>query len=388
MNVGWIDPGLLRDFQTEGTNAHRLCTIEHGWVERFGSDVLISFKKVLARERLLEELQTWADSVGLQVRRVFARPIPRESERREPPALIVGDPSESLQTVATEWSLRFGIDFGTGYSPGLFLDQRENRRYVRNIAPRRLLNCFAYTCSFSVYAACNGASTLNIDLSKKYLTRGRENFALNNLSTIDHRFILDDVRSVLPRLARRGEKFDAIILDIMLPKLSGYDLAHQLRKEKVATPVLMLTAKDSVPDLVRGLDSGADDYLTKPFAFEELLARLRAVKRRAPVPQATKLQVGNLVLDPATREVSRGGRDILLTRTEYNLLERLMYRVGKVVPRRSLIEAVWGFDRDIEENTLDAFVRLLRTKIDTEDQPKLIHTVRGVGYMIRAEVQS
>jgi 23S rRNA (cytosine1962-C5)-methyltransferase len=213
MNAGWIDPGLLRDFQAEGTNAHRVCTIEHGWVERFDSDVLISFKKVLARERLLEELQTWADSVGLQVRRVFARPIARESERREPPALIVGDPSESLQTVATEWYLRFGIDFGTGYSPGLFLDQRENRRYVRNIAPRRLLNCFAYTCSFSVYAACNGASTLNIDLSKKYLMRGRENFALNNLSTIDHRFILDDVRSVLPRLARRGEKFDAIILD-------------------------------------------------------------------------------------------------------------------------------------------------------------------------------
>ena len=183
----------------------------------------------------------------------------------------------------------------------------------------------------------------------------------------------------------RNYEFDAIILDIMLPKLNGYDLAHQLRKEKVATPVLMLTAKDSVPDLVRGLDSGADDYLTKPFAFEELLARLRAVKRRAPVPQATKLQVGNLVLDPATREVARGGRDILLTRTEYNLLERLMYRAGKVVPRRSLIEAVWGFDRDIEENTLDAFVRLLRTKIDTEDQPKLIHTVRGVGYMIRSE---
>ena len=147
------------------------------------------------------------------MRRVFARFIPRESERREPPALVVGDPSESLQTVATEWYLRFGIDFGTGYSPGLFLDQRENRRYVRHIAPKRLLNCFAYTCSFSVYAACNGAGTLNIDLSKKYLARGRENFALNNLSTIDHRFITDDVRSVLPRLARRGEKFDAIILD-------------------------------------------------------------------------------------------------------------------------------------------------------------------------------
>jgi 23S rRNA (cytosine1962-C5)-methyltransferase len=213
MSTGWIDPGLLRDFQAEGTDAHRLCTIEDGWVERFGSDVLISFKRVLARERLLEELQTWADSVGFPVRRVFARLIPTKNERREPPALVVGDPSDSLQTVATERYLKFRIDFGTGYSPGLFLDQRENRRYVRHIAPKRLLNCFAYTCSFSVYAACNGASTLNIDLSKKYLARGRENFALNKLSTIDHRFITDDVRSVLPRLARRGEKFDTIILD-------------------------------------------------------------------------------------------------------------------------------------------------------------------------------
>jgi 23S rRNA (cytosine1962-C5)-methyltransferase len=213
MITGWIDPRLVRDFQSEGTDGHRLCTIEEGCVERFSNDVLISFKTVLARDRLLEELQTWIDSVGVQVRRIFARFIPRESERREPPALVVGDPSESLQTVATERYLRFGIDFGTGYSPGLFLDQRENRRYVRHIAPKRLLNCFAYTCSFSVCAACNGASTLNIDLSKKYLIRGRENFALNNLSTIDHRFITDDVRAVLPRLARRGEKFDAIILD-------------------------------------------------------------------------------------------------------------------------------------------------------------------------------
>ena len=213
MNARWIDPGLLRDFQSEGTDSHRLCTVEDGWVERFGRDVLISFKKVLARERLLKELQTWSSSVGFAMQRVFARFVPTKNERREPPMLVVGNPGESLQTVATEWYLRFGIDFGTGYSPGLFLDQRENRRYVRHIAPRRLLNCFAYTCSFSVHAGCNGGSTLNIDLSKKYLARGRENFALNNLSTVDHRFIADDVRSVLARLARRGEKFDAIILD-------------------------------------------------------------------------------------------------------------------------------------------------------------------------------
>jgi DNA-binding response OmpR family regulator len=186
----------------------------------------------------------------------------------------------------------------------------------------------------------------------------------------------------------RNYEFDVIILDIMMPKLNGYELAQRLRHERVATPVLMLTAKDSVPDVVRGLDAGADDYLTKPFAFEELLARLRAVKRRAPVPQATRLEVGNLTLDPATREVIRAGVDILLTRTEYNLLERLMYRAGKVVSRQALIEAVWGFDREIEDNTLDAFVRLLRTKIDTDGQPKLIHTVRGVGYMIRSEAHS
>jgi len=213
MNMGWIDPALLRDFQSEGTDSHRLCTVEDGWVERFGRDVLISFKRVLARERLLKELQTWASSVGFPLQRVFGRFISTKNERREPPVLVVGDPGKALQTVATERYLRFGIDFATGYSPGLFLDQRENRRYVRHIAPKRLLNCFAYTCSFSVYAACSGANTLNIDLSKKYLSRGRENFALNNLPTIDQRFITDEVQSVLRRLARRGEKFDAIILD-------------------------------------------------------------------------------------------------------------------------------------------------------------------------------
>ncbi len=213
MNFGWIDPDLLRDFQAEGTDAHRLCTIDDGWVERFGGDVLISFKRVPIRERLVGELQSWADSVGFHFRRGFARFIPRKNEQRKPPCLIVGDPSESLQAVATERYLRFGIDFGTGYSPGLFLDQRENRRYVRHIAPKRLLNCFAYTCSFSVYAACSGAITFNVDLSKRYLAKGGENFARNHLPTMDHRFIADDVNSVLPRLARKGEKFDMIILD-------------------------------------------------------------------------------------------------------------------------------------------------------------------------------
>ena len=181
----------------------------------------------------------------------------------------------------------------------------------------------------------------------------------------------------------KSYEFDVILLDIMMPKLSGYDLAKRLRAEKVQTPILMLTAKDSVPDIVRGLDLGADDYMTKPFSFDELIARLRAVKRRALAARETNLRVGDLVLDPASREVLRGDQRISLTRTEYNLLERLMYRAGKVVSRQSLIEAVWGFDREIEENTLDAFMHLLRNKIDPPGRPKLIHTARGVGYMIR-----
>jgi DNA-binding response OmpR family regulator len=183
-------------------------------------------------------------------------------------------------------------------------------------------------------------------------------------------------------------EFDAIVLDIMLPKMNGFDVAKKLRQERIVTPVLMLTAKDSVPDVVRGLDSGADDYLTKPFTFNELLARLRALQRRSTSRPQNRLKVGDLVLDPESREVSRAGVPITLTRTEYSLLERLMYRAGKVVPRNTLIEAVWGFDREIEENTLDAFVRLLRHKVDLEGLPKLILTVRGVGYMIREESAS
>jgi DNA-binding response OmpR family regulator len=184
------------------------------------------------------------------------------------------------------------------------------------------------------------------------------------------------------RLAR-NYPFDAVILDVMMPKLDGFQVLRRMRSAKVPTPVLVLTAKDTVPDIVRGLDMGADDYLTKPFSFNELLARLRAVQRRGHQRENPTLQLSDLTLDPSTREVSRAGLSISLTRTEYSLLERLMYRSGRVVERRALLEAVWGFDREVEENTLDAFMHLLRNKIDRPGQPKLIHTVRGVGYMIR-----
>jgi 23S rRNA (cytosine1962-C5)-methyltransferase len=209
----WIDSELLRQFETEGTNAHRLCTIDHGWAERFGADTLISFRTNVARDRLVLELESWSESVGLEIDRVFGRFLPRKNEERETPKLLSGSSDESLQTVVAEMQLKFGIDFGAGYSVGLFVDQRENRRFVRQTKPKRILNCFAYTCSFSVAAASGGAKTVNVDLSKKSLERGRQNFALNELSIDGHEFIADDVRPVLRRLARRGEKFDMIILD-------------------------------------------------------------------------------------------------------------------------------------------------------------------------------
>jgi DNA-binding response OmpR family regulator len=177
--------------------------------------------------------------------------------------------------------------------------------------------------------------------------------------------------------------FDVIVLDLMLPLIDGFEVARRLRKNGNQTPILMLTARDAVPDIVKGLDVGADDYLTKPFAFEVFLARLRSVARRGSTPRPTVLQVDDLVLNPASHIVTRGKREIHLSPTEFRLLELLMRRSGRVVPRDAIVEAVWDFDHEVEENTLDTFIRLLRSKIDREHDRKLIQTVRGIGYTIR-----
>ncbi|HXR18096.1 MAG TPA: response regulator transcription factor [Terriglobales bacterium] len=187
------------------------------------------------------------------------------------------------------------------------------------------------------------------------------------------------------RVTLREQEFDVVILDVMLPKMSGFELARQMRTEKDSTPVLMLTARDSVPDIVHGLDLGADDYMTKPFSFAELLLRLRALKRRASARPPPTLQVADLWLDPMKHEVNRAGEPISLTRTEYVLLERLMSDAGTVVPRDMLILSVWGGKAEVEANTLDAFMHLLRSKIDNHGRERLIHTVRGVGYVVRPE---
>jgi len=169
----------------------------------------------------------------------------------------------------------------------------------------------------------------------------------------------------------------------MLPVIDGFEVARRLRKNDNQTPILMLTARDAAPDIVKGLDLGADDYLTKPFAFEVFLARLRSVARRGSTPRPTILRIGDLVLNPASHQVARGEHEIHLSPTEFRLLELLMRRAGRVVRRDTIVEAVWDFDHDVEENTLDTFIRLLRSKVDRDQDHKLIQTVRGVGYTIR-----
>jgi two-component system response regulator MprA len=186
----------------------------------------------------------------------------------------------------------------------------------------------------------------------------------------------------------RSYAFDAIILDVMLPGLNGFEIARRLRQANSRTPILMLTARDATEDVIKGLDVGADDYLTKPFDFDVLLARLRAVSRRGPVEQLPKLKVADLVLDPATHRATRAGRRIHLTRTEHLLLELMMRQAGRILSRSAMVEAVWGFDKSIESNTVDAFVRLLRNKVDAGQQTRLIHTVRGVGYVLQEEEPS
>ena len=180
------------------------------------------------------------------------------------------------------------------------------------------------------------------------------------------------------------EQFDAIVLDLMLPGIDGFEIVRKLRTAKNRVPVLVLTARDTVHDIVATLDLGVDDYLTKPFAMAEFRARLRAVVRRGPAIQGVRLEVADIILDPATGEVTRGGTSVALTRTEYMLLEYLMRRANYVLSRDSIIERVWGSGADIEEITLEAFIKTLRAKIDNDREPKLIQTVRGVGYRLKA----
>ncbi|MBN2223322.1 MAG: response regulator transcription factor [Deltaproteobacteria bacterium] len=177
--------------------------------------------------------------------------------------------------------------------------------------------------------------------------------------------------------------YDMILLDIMLPKLDGLSVLAHIRQTKKSIPVILLTAKDMVNDKVKGLDMGADDYVTKPFSFEELLARVRALLRRGRSDESLKLVVDDLELDPVSRKVTRGGQDISLTTKEYSLLEYFMRNPGRILTRTMISEHVWSIKFDTFTNVIDVYINYLRNKIDKDHPKKLLHTVRGVGYMLK-----
>jgi DNA-binding response OmpR family regulator len=182
-----------------------------------------------------------------------------------------------------------------------------------------------------------------------------------------------------------SNQFDVILLDVMLPKIGGLEVARQLRQREQSTPLLMLTARDALTDIVKGLDAGADDYLTKPFSFQELLARIRALVRRHEFRRKTVVETGDLVLDTTSFRAFRAGREIYLSLTEFRLLELLVRNSGRIVSRAEILTTVWGAGRVVTENTLDAFVRLLRRKVDPESESRMIQTHRGFGYSVGTE---
>jgi two-component system, OmpR family, response regulator MprA len=183
--------------------------------------------------------------------------------------------------------------------------------------------------------------------------------------------------------AAGGAPMDAIVLDVLMPKRDGLEVCRELRAQGDRTPVLMLTARDAVQDRVDGLDAGADDYVVKPFALEELLARLRALLRRTNGDATEELSYADLRLDPSTREVHRGERPIELTKTEFSLLEHLLRHPRLVLTRSQLFEAVWGYDFGPRSNSLEVYIGYLRRKTEEGGEPRLIQTVRGVGYSLR-----
>lgn len=180
-----------------------------------------------------------------------------------------------------------------------------------------------------------------------------------------------------------GANYDIIIMDIMMPKKNGYEVLAQIRKEKIATPVLFLTAKDGIEDRVKGLDLGADDYIVKPFHFDELMARVRAMIRRNHGSTTNILKIDDLELDCGTRVVKRAGKEIVLSAKEFSILEYMMQNQGIVLSREKIEEHIWNYDYQGASNMVDVYIRYLRVKIDKDFNTKLIHTVRGVGYVLK-----
>ncbi len=211
-----------------------------------------------------------------------------------------------------------------------------------------------------------------------FITKGlqEEQYAVDTTADGEEGFLM---ASTIP--------YDLLILDVMVPKMDGFTICRRLREKGCTTPILLLTARDTIEDRVTGLDTGADDYLTKPFAFPELLARIRALLRRGNTQPSTRLTAADLELDPISRRVRRAGQDIALTNKEYALLEYLLRNANRVLTRTAIIDHVWDIQYDSMTNIVDVHIRSLRSKIDRGFSPPLIQTVRGVGYMLQAPEQ-
>lgn len=273
----WIAPAQRAVFEAAGTTAHRIGSGSGGWVERLGDDAMISHKNASALEELLVGLDRWSVESGWMPVRVFTRFLPLKNDERISPVLHRGDATLPLTTVVTEAGVRYGLDFAAGYSHGLFLDQRANRAQLRVLKPKRVLNTFAYTCSFTVVAALAGAETLSVDLSKKSLDRGKQNLVHNGIDEKGHRFIADDALDLMPRLETRGERFDVIILDP--PTFSRNSKGRLWQVEQHFEDLLNAALEIAMPKCAILLSTNCTKL--DPIALERRSRQCAKIKRRA-----------------------------------------------------------------------------------------------------------
>jgi 23S rRNA (cytosine1962-C5)-methyltransferase len=286
----WVSPAFLQKMAMEQTNAHRLFSSGLAWIERFGGDWLLSYQEEMALDRVREEIPAFQQATGVLPSRLFGRFVPVQNVERFAPVLLEGDAGAGLETVVEEGGVRYGMDFGAGYSAGLFLDQRANRAFLRRMSPKKVLNTFAYTCSFSVVAALAGAQTTSVDLSRKSLDRGRSNFTLNGLNPVPdagHRFYAEDTFDLLPRLARKGERFDAVILDP--PTFSRGNKGRKFQVEQHLGDLLALALEVATPGAKILLSTNCSRMTRKNM---ELLARgvLRSRRQSADFRSESELE--------------------------------------------------------------------------------------------------
>ncbi len=278
----WLDQNLAAAFESETTTAFRLAAGPGFWVERYGSTALISRRPEIPTTQILAELHSWTAQSTWSPSRIFCRQLVRSPGEKDTPVLLEGDPSTPTREIVMENGLQFEVDFQSGYNPGLFCDQRANRVYLRELHPKRVLNTFAHTGAFSVTAASVGAETISVDISKSFLQRARRNFELNNLPLENHRFVAEDVRTYLRRLANRGEAFDAIILDP--PTFGRGGSGKTFRIERDFPDLLAETLNLARPGAAILLSTNFSEWHADDLATEALRLAPAASFQKKPAP--------------------------------------------------------------------------------------------------------